>query len=357
MAPARFLTVLMGSFAAIALLLTVAGLYGVLSYMVARRRREIGVRIALGAGRGDVIGIVLRRAVLLVTAGLILGSAGAFGVGRLLGSVVFGVPREFPIVVAGACCVMAMTSCGGRVRAGGAGGLRGSDAGPAERVRTTARSSFVDPRSSFLRSTAASCILTYAVMMKSIARAAIAVAAGFCASAVLQAQNKANTTEKPFVSGGTIEMRLEGGNYTVRPAADNQIRVTLSGNTGNAKVELTASGTRANVVVKDTPNNNFQVTIEVPKAADLVIRLSAGNLVLAAIAGNKDIQSTAGNTEIAVGDPNDYASVDASVKAGDIDAGVFGGSKSGLFAHFTWSGRGKYTLRASLGAGNLVLRK
>ncbi len=190
--------------------------------------------------------------------------------------------------------------------------------------------------------------------MKSIA---VVVAAGLCASAVLQAQNKANTTEKPFVSAGTIEMRLDGGNYTVRPAADNHIRVTLSGNTGTARVELTTTGPRANLAVKDTPNNNFQATIEVPKASDLVIRLSAGNLALAAIAGNKDIQSTAGNTEIAVGDPNDYASVDASVKAGDIDAGVFGGSRSGLFPHFTWSGRGKYTLRASLGAGNLVLRK
>ncbi len=191
--------------------------------------------------------------------------------------------------------------------------------------------------------------------MKSIISTAIVVAAGFCASAVL-AQNKANTTEKPFASAGTIEMQLDGGNYTVRPAADNHIRVTLSGNTGNARVELTTSGTRANLVVKDTPNNNFQAAIEVPKVADLVVRLSAGNLVMAAIAGNKDIRNTAGNTEIAVGDPNDYASVDASVKAGDIDAGVFGGSKSGLFPHFTWSGRGKYTLRASVGAGNLMLR-
>ena len=107
---ARFLTALMGSFAAIALLLTVIGLYGVLSYMVARRRHEIGVRIALGAGRGQVIGIVWRRAALLVTAGLIIGSAGAFGVGRVLGSVVFGLPVGIPAIVAGACCVIAITS-------------------------------------------------------------------------------------------------------------------------------------------------------------------------------------------------------------------------------------------------------
>ncbi len=192
--------------------------------------------------------------------------------------------------------------------------------------------------------------------MKSRASLAILLAAGFCASAVLQAQNNSKMTEKPFVSGGRIDMQLDGGDYAVRPAADNHIRVTLSGNTGNARVELTTNGTHANLVVKETPHNNFHAIIEVPKAADLVIRLSGGNLVMAAITGNKDIESNAGNTEIAVGDPNDYSSVDASVKAGDIDAGVFGGSKSGLFQHFTWSGHGKYTLRANLGAGNLALR-
>ena len=192
--------------------------------------------------------------------------------------------------------------------------------------------------------------------MKSRASFAILLAAGFCASAFLQAQNKANATEKPFVAGGRIDMQLDGGNYEVRPAADNHIRVTLSGNTGTAKVALTTNGTHADVTVKDTPHNNFQATIDVPKAADLVIRLSGGNLVMAAITGNKDVESHAGNVEIAVGDPNDYSSVDASVKAGDIDAGVFGGSKSGLFQQFTWSGHGKYTLRAHLGAGNLTLR-
>jgi putative ABC transport system permease protein len=106
----QFPMVLMGSFAAIALLLTVTGLYGVLSYAVARRRREIGVRIALGAGRNEVLGLVLRDAALLVTAGLILGSAGAFGAGRLLGSMVYGVRPGEPIILACACCIMLITS-------------------------------------------------------------------------------------------------------------------------------------------------------------------------------------------------------------------------------------------------------
>lgn len=186
---------------------------------------------------------------------------------------------------------------------------------------------------------------------------AFVLAAGFSASPVLQAQNKPTRTERPFVSGGRIDIQLDGGEYEVRPAADNHIRVTLSGTTGNAKVELSTNGTQANVKVRDTPRNGFQATIEVPRAADLVVRLSGGNLTMAAITGNKDVESYAGNVKIAVGDPNEYSSVDTSVKAGDIDAGVFGGSKSGLFQRFKWSGRGKYTLRAHLGAGNLELRR
>jgi len=108
LAPARLVTVLMGSFAALALLLTVAGLYGVLSYMVVRRRREIGVRTALGAGRREVIAIVGRRAALLMTIGLIVGSAGGAGVGRLLGNVLNGIPAGIPTVLAVACTVMAI---------------------------------------------------------------------------------------------------------------------------------------------------------------------------------------------------------------------------------------------------------
>jgi hypothetical protein len=162
--------------------------------------------------------------------------------------------------------------------------------------------------------------------------------------------------DKPFGSGGKIAMTLDGGDYEVRAAADNRIRISFSGNTGNARAEVTPDGERANVNVQDTPHNNFKAIVEVPKTADLTIRLSGGDLAVGRIAGNKDVEAIGGDITIAVGDPNDYASVDASVKAGDLNATPFGGSKSGLMQHFTWSGPGKYTLRASLGAGNLQLK-
>jgi ABC-type antimicrobial peptide transport system permease subunit len=102
--------VLMGAFAAIALVLTVVGLYGVLSYAVARRRREIGVRIALGAGRNAVLGLVLREAMALVAIGLVLGLAGSLGVSRLVQSLASGVPAGNPIFLAVACGIMVVTS-------------------------------------------------------------------------------------------------------------------------------------------------------------------------------------------------------------------------------------------------------
>ena len=171
-----------------------------------------------------------------------------------------------------------------------------------------------------------------------------------------QAHATAETTEKPFVSGGKIEIRLEAGNYTVRPAAGTAIRVVLSGNMGTAQVDVTTKDTEAKVSVKDTPHNNFQATIEVPQTADLTLSLTAGDLKIDAIKGNKDIESNAGNVDIITGDSQDYARVDASVKAGDLGAGPFGESQSGLFRSLTWSGNGKYTLRARLLAGNLTLR-
>jgi hypothetical protein len=182
-----------------------------------------------------------------------------------------------------------------------------------------------------------------------------------CVFAVSAPQAQYGVTERLFVSGGRIEMQLGAGSYTIRPASDTHIRVTIGNDSSRARVSLTSNATRATVAVTETPSNNFQATIEVPKTSDLIVRLSGGNLVLSGITGNKDIDSIAGNAEISVGDPNEYASMEATVKAGDLNVGAFSGAKTsdsfGLLQRASWSGRGKYTLRANLGAGNLVLRK
>jgi hypothetical protein len=190
-------------------------------------------------------------------------------------------------------------------------------------------------------------------------KAHLVALAGFCIAVLIpcQLRAQADTTEKVFVSSGRIEMHLEGGDYEVKPSATNRIRVTLSGNIGNARVVLNTNGTHADLSVTDTPHNNFHAVIEVPVVADLHIRLTAGNLVTGAIQGNKDIESHAGNAEITVGDPKGYAKVDASVSAGNIDANIFGSSTGGLFRSVKWSGPGRYQIHAHLGAGNLEFHK
>jgi putative ABC transport system permease protein len=87
----RLLAQLIGVFAGLALLLAAIGTYGVLSYMVAERRREIGIRLALGADRSNVVAQVMRQGLLLTIVGVGVGLAGAFGVNRLMSSLLFGV--------------------------------------------------------------------------------------------------------------------------------------------------------------------------------------------------------------------------------------------------------------------------
>ena len=191
-------------------------------------------------------------------------------------------------------------------------------------------------------------------------RRALAVFVFVATMSLLQAQS-GNVTDRLFVSAGRIEMQLGGGSYTIRPATDTHIRVTLTGNIGRARVELTSNATGANLAVMDTPTNDFEATIEVPQTSNLFVRLSGGNLVVAPITGNKDIDSVAGTTEISVGNADEYASMEATVKAGDLNVGAFAGAKTsdsfGLLQRASWSGKGKYMLRVNVGTGNLVLRK
>ena len=89
----RFNTVLFGSFAGVALLLAAVGIYGVMSFVVAERRQEIGIRLALGAGRSRVMRGVLREGMLTAIIGTAIGSIGAYFVGRAMEGMVFGTGR------------------------------------------------------------------------------------------------------------------------------------------------------------------------------------------------------------------------------------------------------------------------
>jgi putative ABC transport system permease protein len=99
-APQRFNVVLLGAFAVIALLLASAGLYGVMSYLVNQRTSEIGIRMALGARPTDVLGLVVRKAMLLAGAGVVLGMIAAAAATRLMSSLLFGVQARDPMVFA-----------------------------------------------------------------------------------------------------------------------------------------------------------------------------------------------------------------------------------------------------------------
>ncbi len=87
----RLLAQLLGGFAGLALLLAAVGTYGVLSYMVTERRREIGVRMALGASRSSVIGLVMKQGLQATVIGVIVGVTGAFAANRMIASLLFGV--------------------------------------------------------------------------------------------------------------------------------------------------------------------------------------------------------------------------------------------------------------------------
>jgi putative ABC transport system permease protein len=92
---------LLGAFAGIALLLSAVGIYGMLAYDVAQRTREIGIRGAIGASRGQIVGMILWQGVWKAGIGLVIGLGGAFYLSRFLGNLMFEVKPTDPLVYAG----------------------------------------------------------------------------------------------------------------------------------------------------------------------------------------------------------------------------------------------------------------
>ena len=109
--PWRLLTALLGIFAALALVVAGIGVYGVMAYAVRQRTHEIGIRMALGAGRGEVVGLVVRHAMRLALWGATLGVLGALGVARVLASLMlYGVSPTDPAVIGGVAALLAIVA-------------------------------------------------------------------------------------------------------------------------------------------------------------------------------------------------------------------------------------------------------
>ena len=101
-------TWVVGAFAGVAALMAALGLYGVLAHAVTQQRREIGIRMALGAQPGDIVSHTLRSAISMLLVGLVLGLAGAFALTRTLKSLLFDVSAHDPVALALACVLMTL---------------------------------------------------------------------------------------------------------------------------------------------------------------------------------------------------------------------------------------------------------
>ena len=178
---------------------------------------------------------------------------------------------------------------------------------------------------------------------------------------LLLAQETPNgSARQQFISGGAIRLHLEAGGYTITPSDSENIVVTCHTNfeeqLKRVKVEIKRNAANADVYISDTPHNNFQATIEVPRRSDLWVRLSAGELVVEDVEGDKNLQVLAGRIEVEVPHAEQYGHRDASVMTGSIEASAFDVSKGGLFRSFDQHGPGKYRLHAHVTAGEIDLR-
>ena len=186
---------------------------------------------------------------------------------------------------------------------------------------------------------------------------ALTVLAG--STGAYQAPTTGQPVDKPFAKAGTIKMSLAAGDYRISGRVDERIRVAWRADkpedAANLKAQAEIRGTSA-VLSTSGFRNGVHFTIEVPARSDIEIDLTAGDLDVRGIEGSKRVETWAGDVSIDIGQPEQYRIVEASVRAGDLTAAPFKVSKGGLFRSFNWTGKGPYSLRVKLFAGDLTLR-
>ena len=183
----------------------------------------------------------------------------------------------------------------------------------------------------------------------------------FLGAHAVEAQQPASaTTSQKFISGGTVRLHLEAGGYTISPTDSDIITVTCEHRSEQklkqVRVAIKPAGTTADVYVRNTPNNNFTATIEIPRRSNLWARLTAGEITVGTIEGDKDIELNAGSLVVDIPKPQDYGLREASITTGSISAPAFEENRDGLFRSFRQHGPGKYRLHVHVMAGEITLR-
>jgi hypothetical protein len=162
-----------------------------------------------------------------------------------------------------------------------------------------------------------------------------------------------------FAAGRRLSLHVRSGEIRIVGTDENRIAVEISGrNAREAPVRVRLTETHGDTVLRVTGGHENEVTttIRIPRRTELFARIPFGDVSIENVEGSKDVELHAGDMTIGVGNPADYAHVDASVNSGDLDGRPFGEEHSGLFRSFRKSGEGAYRLHAHVGAGDLTLR-
>jgi hypothetical protein len=196
--------------------------------------------------------------------------------------------------------------------------------------------------------------------MRAAALAGLAVGVLSAAAPIAQPSNPiAPSVERPFATGGRIQLKLSAADYKITGRSDGKIRIMWRSDrpevSAAVRANIDVTG-RTAVITTSGVKHDVSFTIDVPSRTDIEIDLTAGDLDVRGIEGSKRIESWAGDVSVDVGAPEQYRQVDASVRAGDISALPFKVSTGGLLRSFKWTGQGPYTLAVKLFAGDLTLR-
>ena len=182
---------------------------------------------------------------------------------------------------------------------------------------------------------------------------------GFCQTAQETAlQNQRFETN--LASGANLRLHLHDGYFRILGTDSDKISVHVEGKNveqaKNMKIQLNRSHGAVDLKLSHVPKKELQVTIEIPRLTNLYARMRGGDLSVEGVAGDKDIELTGGDLTIQVGNPDDYAHVDVSVRFGDVSGTQFGDPKGWLGNSVRKNGNGKYRLHAHVIAGDLVLK-